>query len=122
MKNPVEWFEIATVDLERAKNFYAEVFKVEFQHVPMPGAEMYMFNMVPNGAGAGGALVKSDDNTPSSDGTLVYFSCEDVDNEVSRIEGAGGKIVFPKMSIGEFGFVAQFIDTEGNRVGLHSNK
>ena len=122
MKNPVEWFEIATVDLERAKSFYAKVFERGFQHISMPDAEMYMFDPTPGAPGAGGALVKSKDNIPSTEGTIVYFSCDDVAVEESRVEAAGGKVLFPKMGIGEFGFIAQFIDTEGNRVGLHSGK
>ena len=122
LKNPVEWFEIATIDLERAKKFYTEVFRREFQHIAMPDTEMYMFAPSPGAPGAGGALVKAKDNTPSSDGTIVYFSCEDVADEASRVEAAGGKVLFPKMGIGEFGFISQFIDTEGNRVGLHSGK
>lgn len=120
MNNPVNWFEIATIDLERAKDFYAKVFQREFQLVEMPDAKMYMFNMDGEGSGAPGALVKSSDNNPSTDGTIVYFQCEDCAIETGRVEEAGGKIVYPKMSIGEFGFVSQVIDTEGNRIGLHS--
>lgn len=120
MNNPVNWFEIATIDLERAKEFYAKVFQREFQLVEMPDAKMYMFNMEGEGSGAPGALVKSGENNPSKDGTIVYFQCEDCAVETGRVEEAGGKVVYPKMSIGEFGFVSQVIDTEGNRIGLHS--
>jgi uncharacterized protein len=45
---------------------------------------------------------------------------KDCVTEERRIEEAGGKIVRPKMSIGEFGFVSIFIDSEGNTIGLHS--
>ncbi len=122
MNNPVNWFEIATIDLERAKNFYAAVFQTEFQFVDMPDSPMFMFVSDPEAPGAGGALVKAEQNIPSQAGTIIYFSCEDLAAEESRVEANGGKIVLPKMSIGEFGFIAQFIDTEGNRIGLHSQQ
>lgn len=122
MSNPVNWFEIATEDLERAKDFYGKVFDIEFQFVDMPDSPMYMFNGNPEAPNALGALVKSEQNRPSGDGTIVYFECENLSTEESRIESNGGRVVLPKMSIGEFGFIAQFIDTEGNRIGLHSRQ
>lgn len=121
MNNPVQWFEIATKDLERAKDFYAKVFNLQFQLVEMPDSDMYMFGE-PDKAGSAGCLVHSPDNKPSTDGTIVYFSCEDLDTELGRVEEAGGILVVPKTDIGEFGFFAHIIDTEGNRIGLHSNK
>ena len=122
MNNPVNWFEIATVDLERAKNFYGNVFETQFEFVDMPGSPMYMFAGNPESPGAMGALVKSEENKPSMEGSIIYFSCEDLAVEESRIEQNGGKIIAPKFSIGEFGFVGLFIDTEGNKIGLHSQK
>lgn len=122
MNNPVNWFEIATIDLERAKEFYSKVFNAEFEYIEMPGSQMYMFAGDSEDSGSLGALLKDKENTPSVDGTIIYFKCEDVAVEASRVEGAGGKLLFPKMSIGEFGFISQFIDSEGNRIGIHSNK
>lgn len=122
MRNPVNWVEIATTDIERAKTFYATVFKMEFQFIEMPDTKMYMFGSDGAAPGAMGALVASKDNTPSVDGAIVYFECEDVATETSRVEAAGGKLLFPKMGIGEFGFISQCIDTEGNRIGFHSSK
>tara|TARA_R110002096_G_C14604034_1_gene722911 strand:+ start:1834 stop:2202 length:369 start_codon:yes stop_codon:yes gene_type:complete len=122
MNNPVNWFEIATTNLERAKDFYATVFKREFQLIEMPDSKMYMFAGGPDAKGAVGALVQSEQNKPSADGTIVYFECEDAGIESGRVEQAGGKLLFPKMSIGEFGFISQCIDTEGNRIGFHSHK
>ncbi len=121
MNNPVQWFEIATIDLERAKNFYAKVFMLEFQFIEMPLSKMYMFG-APNMVGSAGALVHSNESKPSADGTLIYFTCEDVATQVERVVEAGGKLLIPKSDIGEFGFYAQCIDTEGNRIGLHSNQ
>ena len=121
MSNPVVWFEIAATDLERAKKFYSEVFQIEMQYVDMPDSPMYMMGSSAEGiAGASGALVKSADNKPSTSGTIVYFYCDDVAVEASRVEAAGGTLIVPKTSLGEFGFMAMFIDTEGNKVGMHS--
>ena len=72
--------------------------------------------------GAGGALVKSSYARPGAGGTLVYFSVEDCTKEESRIVAAGGKVVRPKFSIGEFGWVTMCEDTEGNLFGLSSMK
>ena len=119
MNNPVQWFEIATTDLERAKGFYSKVFNIEFQFIDMPDTKMYMFG-APDKLGSAGCLVQSPENKPSTDGTIIYFACEDVANEAGKVEAAGGKLIVPKTDIGEFGFFAQFIDTEGNRIGLHS--
>lgn len=121
MTNPVHWFEIATTDLERAKDFYSTLFNLEFQFIEMPDSKMYMFG-APGQAGSSGCLVQADDSTPSTNGTVVYFSCEDAAAQAGMTEAAGGKLVIPKTDIGDFGFFAQIIDTEGNRIGLHSDK
>jgi predicted enzyme related to lactoylglutathione lyase len=121
MNNPIQWLEIATKDLERAKNFYSKVFHLEFQFIEMPDSKMYMFGE-PDKVGSSGSLVQSADNLPGADGTIIYFECEDVAAEAALIEEAGGKLLIPKTDIGEFGFFAHFLDTEGNRIGLHSDK
>ena len=121
MNNPVQWFEIATTDIERAKDFYSKVFDLEFQFIEMPDSKMYMFG-APDKVGSAGSLVQAASNKPSSDGTVIYFTCEDVATEAGRVEEAGGKLLLPKTDIGDFGFYAQVLDTEGNRIGLHSNK
>ena len=121
MNNPVQWCEIATADIERAKEFYSRVFDLAFQFVEMPDSKMYMFG-APEGVGSSGCLVHSSDNTPSQDGTIIYFGCEDVSVQLGRTEEAGGKILVPKTDIGEFGFFAHIADSEGNRIGLHSQQ
>lgn len=121
MSNPIQWLEIATTNIERAKNFYAQVFNLEFQFMEMPDSKMYMFG-APGQEGSSGCLFWSEYSKPSADGTTVYFSCDDVTVELGKVEAAGGTIVVPKTDIGEFGFFAQIIDSEGNRVGLHSNQ
>jgi predicted enzyme related to lactoylglutathione lyase len=72
--------------------------------------------------GSAGCLLQSNESKPSTDGSVIYFSCEDVAVQAGRVEEAGGKLLFSKTDIGEFGFFAQIIDSEGNRIGLHSNK
>ena len=67
-------------------------------------------------------LVKMDGMKAGGSGTMVYFGCEDCAVEESRAEAAGGKIIQPKMSIGEHGFCSMIVDTEGNSFGLHSMK
>jgi predicted enzyme related to lactoylglutathione lyase len=118
--NPVNWFEIPAKDLARAKDFYAHVFKAQFQHMEMGPAAMEMFASEQGAPGAGGALITTEGYTPSHAGTVVYFLVDDIEGTCSRAAAKGGHILVPKMSIGEFGFIAQFEDCEGNRIGLHS--
>jgi len=122
MRNPVGWFEIACSDLERAKEFYSKVFGYEFQFLDMPDSPMYFFPGGEDGLGASGSLVVSEYNIPSKEGVMIYFSSEDCNIELAKVEVAGGQISMPKMSIGEFGHIGMFIDTEGNRIGIHSMK
>jgi len=88
--------------------------------IEMPDSKMYMFGSSDK-VGSSGCLVKSAENKPSTDGTIVYFACDDCGVEAAKVEEAGGKLIVPKTDIGEFGFFVQFIDTEGNRLGIHSN-
>ncbi|MTE27517.1 VOC family protein [Winogradskyella ouciana] len=119
----IGWFEIPVSDMSRAKKFYETVFKVEIQEVDFGGMLMGWFPNHNDGHGATGTLIKQESYIPSQEGTLVYFMCEDVQNELDRIEDAGGKIYQPKTKISdEHGFMGAFIDTEGNRVALHSSK
>jgi hypothetical protein len=120
MVGKITWFEIAAKDLERAKKFYADVFDLEFTFVDMPDSPMYMINVDQEKGEVGGAIVKSEMNTPSHDGTIIYLHSDDADIELAKVESAGGKILIPKMSLGEFGFMGQIEDTEGNRIGIYS--
>ena len=127
MNNVINWFEIYTSDFERAKKFYTTVFQVQLTDLPMgsenhPDMKYATFPGNPNGFGASGALVKMDVVTPGNGGTLVYFYTEEINKELGRVEAAGGKIIRPKVSIGENGFIALVEDTEGNMIGMHSMK
>lgn len=118
MKNWVNWFEIPAVDFERATAFYGTLFGIELQVIEMSGTKMGMF---PSETG-GGAVVKGDDFVPSTSGTLVYLNGgDDLSEPLSKVETAGGKVIVPKTNIGPgMGNFAIFIDTEGNKVALHS--
>lgn len=119
----VAWFEIPVIEMKRAITFYEEVFDTTLDLQDFYGVEMALFPWDDSGIGAGGSLVKADDSyTPSYEGTLVYFGCENLSIELSRIEKAGGKILQPRTEISpEYGDMALFEDTEGNRVALHTS-
>lgn len=121
-RNAVGWFEIPVTDLNRAKKFYEQVFGTELSLNEMGPMKMAWFPMVKEGEGAAGTLVKSEGFTPSHLGALVYFSVEDLEDTLKKIQGKGGKTLLPKTSIGEYGFIAHFEDCEGNRVALHSQQ
>lgn len=120
--NPVVWFEIYVQDMPRARRFYEAVFATTLQPLPDPGgeSEMFAFPMSEGGDGAAGALVRMQGAPSGGGGTLVYFRCADCAVEAGRIAAAGGRVERPKFSIGQFGFIALAVDTEGNMIGLHS--
>lgn len=124
VKNPFGWVEIYVEEMSRAQKFYETVLEIQMSELPMPEgvAEMQMisFPSAENEGNISGALVKTEYMKPGTGGTLVYFSCDDCSVEESRVESAGGKVLQPKMSIGEYGFCSIVMDTEGNTIGLHS--
>lgn len=125
--NPVGWFEIYVQDMARALAFYEAVFQGKLENLPNPDPagfadmEMRAFPMSMEGYGAAGALVRMK-GCPSGGSTLVYFSCEDCAVEAERAASHGGSIFKAKMPIGQHGFIALVVDTEGNMIGLHSMK
>lgn len=119
----VAWFEIPVKEMKRAISFYEKVFDTKLDEQDFGGIKMAFFPWDESGKGAGGSLIKADDNyTPSHEGTLVYFSCANLSDELSRVEKAGGKILQPRTQISpEYGDMALFEDTEGNRVAMHTS-
>lgn len=120
MTNALNWFEIPVTDFERAKKFYEILFDAEIVEMPFPDGR---YGMLPSDMqnGVGGAIAQGEWFSPSDKGTVVYLNGgEDLSIPLAKIEDAGGKILMPKTSIGGNGFMAQFIDTEGNKVALHS--
>ncbi len=122
-KNAISWFEIPTTDIDRAAAFYEAVFDTKLAPMDMPNLKMRMFPLEDR-MGVGGALTFAEGfYTPSSTlGPLIYLNGNpDVQLFLDRIEFAGGKIVVPKTQISpEYGYMAVFLDTEGNRIALHS--
>ena len=120
-ENPFRWVEIYVQDMQRAKAFYSTVLGIEFMELESPGVEMYAFPMQMDLGGAPGALVRMEGVPSGGNSTIAYFGCEDCGVEASRVEQAGGRIFKPKFSIGQYGFIALALDTEGNMFGLHSS-
>jgi len=122
-KHAISWFEIPTSDLDRATNFYEKIFDIKMFPLDTPNLKMRLFP-IEDPMNIGGALVHNKDFYKSSatDGTLLYLNGNpDVQNILDRVEAAGGKILLPKTQISpEYGYMAMIIDTEGNRIGLHS--
>jgi predicted enzyme related to lactoylglutathione lyase len=123
-KDAISWFEIPATDLDRAQKFYEAIFETQLIPMDTPNVQMRMFPVADMMTGIGGAICKAEGfyKPSATDGPLIYLNGNpDVQNVLNRIEAAGGKIVVPKTEISpEYGFMAVFIDTEGNRVGLHS--
>jgi uncharacterized protein len=120
--NAVNWFEIPVKDIGRARTFYEKVLGFELTPYDMEPFTMAFFPMMQDSPGAAGALIKGESYEPSHAGTVVYFSVDDIEETLRRVKANGGKTLFPKKSIGEYGFIAHFEDTEGNRLALHSMK
>jgi uncharacterized protein len=114
------WFEIPVKDMGRARKFYEKVFDVELSLEEMGGMKLAMFPFTQDAPGAAGALLQGPSYEPSHAGAVVYFSVDDIEETLRRINGAGGKTIMPKTSIGEYGFIAHYEDSEGNRLALHS--
>lgn len=119
--NPVGWFEIHVQDMARAQNYYETVLGVTLEKLNSE-YDMLAFPMDRESYGAPGALIKMDGMDSGGNSVLVYFSCDDCAQEASRVVPAGGRIHKDKFSIGEYGFIALVLDTEGNMFGLHSLK
>ncbi len=123
-KNAISWFEIPATDLDRATKFYETIFGVTLAPLDLDNIKMRMFPLEDQMDGVGGALVDSGGfHKPSAtDGPLIYLNGNpDLQTVLDKVEAAGGKIMVPKTEISpEYGFMGVFIDTEGNRIGLHS--
>ncbi len=124
MQNAISWFEIGTTDLERATRFYETIFRIKLNPLDLQNIRMRMFPLDNMMTGIGGAIVDSGGfHKPSAtDGPLVYLNANpDVQLVLDKVESAGGKIMVPKTEISpEYGFMAVIMDSEGNRIGLHS--
>ncbi len=124
MNNAISWFEIPATDLSRAQKFYESIFGITFNAMDLPNIKMRMFPLDDPMNGVGGAIVDSGGfHKPSlTDGPLIYLNGNpDLQKVLDKVEDAGGKVMVPKTEISpDYGFMGVFIDTEGNRIGLHS--
>jgi predicted enzyme related to lactoylglutathione lyase len=122
MSHPVHWFEIFVSDIERAVRFYQTVLNIELRRENEDGRPMALFASAVE-QGVGGALVRQPGREPTSQGVLVYLDADGkLDACLGRVERAGGAVVQPKTDIGPPGFIALIRDSEGNVVGLHSER
>jgi uncharacterized protein len=120
--NAIGWFDIYVADMARAVAFYETVLTQKLEPIGDPTGETQMmsFSGDMTAYGAAGALVKSAHSRPGVGGTMVYFSEDDCAIEASRVLAAGGRVVRPKFSIGQFGWVSLCMDSEGNLFGFNS--
>jgi len=120
MESPLRWFEIPTVNLDRATAFYEKILAIELRRENCSGYTMSIFPYTE--PGPGGALVAMPQLAPRDNGTLIYLDGgADLANVLARVPGAGGSVVMEKTDLGnDVGHIGLFIDTEGNRVGLYS--
>ena len=117
-----EWFEIPVLDMQRAKTFYETVFDTQIQVMELgPTFQMGIFPHTEVGC----ALVYNPDfYKPADGGVTVYLNANpDLQVALDKIEAAGGKVLVPKKQIDpEHGYMGLFLDSEGNRMALHSMK
>ncbi len=123
MKNAINWFEIPVKNFEKSKSFYEEVLDAKMERVDMEefGSTMAFLPSDWQDGAIGGSIISGPGYEPSDKGALIYLNGgDDLSTPLARVEKAGGKVIVPKTAIGEHGFMAQFVDPEGNRVAFHS--
>jgi hypothetical protein len=118
--NPVFHFEIPVTDMDRAVAFYEAVFGFELRRERVDGHEMAFFPRADGAPGASGALAKGDVYVPSLHGPTIYFDVPDIDPILEQVQRLGGTVLYPKKHVGEAGQVAEFQDSEGNRIALNA--
>ncbi|MFD2586891.1 VOC family protein [Croceitalea marina] len=122
-QNLIGWVEIPVTNMARARDFYEAVFEIKITIQDFGGTLMGWLPSENGKSGASGSLILQPEwYIPNrKEGVLIYFSCDDVQNALDRIESAGGRILQPKTKISdEIGFMGLFHDSEGNRIALHS--
>jgi uncharacterized protein len=120
MKNLINWFEIPASDFNRAVSFYKAILEVEIQQTEMFGTKMGFFPS--DGKNVSGAIVEGEDYKPSTNGVLTYLNAgNDLQIVLDKIEPNNGKVIVPKTQISpEMGYFGMFIETEGNKMAVHS--
>jgi len=119
--NLIAHVEIPVRDLDRAMAFYSTVFRVDFgEIVEIHGSRMAYFPFTAGEDGATGALAEGEIYVPTTDGAVIYFSVDDLDATLARATSLGSSILFPKTAISDTAFVAEIVDSEGNRIALQT--
>lgn len=119
--NSLNWFEIPAKDIERSKKFYETIFEIQMDSYAMDDTKMAFFPWKEGSGKATGAVAQSNNHKPSMEGTIVYLNANPkMDVVIEKVEKAGGKVLVPKTNIGEHGYFAFIMDTEGNNIGIHS--
>lgn len=119
--NPVVYFEIPVNDMGRAIKFYTTLFKFNFEKEIIDANEMALFPFSDYNSGISGALAKGDIYKPTKDGVLIYFNTSNIKETLKLATANGGQILYPETDNG-IGLVAEFEDTEGNRIALYQSK
>jgi predicted enzyme related to lactoylglutathione lyase len=119
--HPVVYFEIPVIDIDRATKFYSTVFNFKFDTTIIDNNEMALFPFTQEDSGISGALAKGEIYKPTKDGVLIYFNTVNIDETLRLANANGGQILYPKTDNG-IGLVAEFEDTEGNRIALYQSK
>ena len=120
VKDYVSWFEIPAIDFKHAVQFYNHIFGIKMTENVTEANSMAFF---PVTTGIGGAVIASEGSIPSDKGPLIYLNGgKDLSTVLNKVEEAGGRVVMPKTFINEeSGYFAIFIDSQGNKLALHSN-
>ncbi|PTT48631.1 VOC family protein [Aeromonas sp. HMWF016] len=111
-------FEIPVTDMQRAIAFYSAVFDIEFERAEIDGNEMALFPLIDGAEGCSGALARGESYVPSLDGTRIYLTVNNIDRVMADALSAGAKLLYPVTLVGEAIKVAEFQDSEGNRIAL----
>jgi uncharacterized protein len=120
MRNTLGWVDIPVLDFDRAIRFYAATLAATIEKQSFPGME---FALLPHADdNASGCLVQTEDNQPSATGPMIYLSVEGrLDEALVAVAAHGGTVLVPRHPIGPNGHRAIILDTEGNRIALHSD-
>ena len=120
MENLISWFEIPATDFNRAVSFYKAILGLEIKQTEMFGTKMGFFPT--DGTNVSGAIVQGDDYLPSTDGVVDYLNGgSDFAIVLNKVENNNGRVIVPKTQISpEMGYFGMFIDTEGNKMAIHS--
>ena len=114
----VRYLEIPVNDIDRAIAFYEFVFGIELERAVVDGYAMAHFPSLGDGGGADVTFAQGDVYVPSKAGAIVYFHVPDIDAVMSRATERGAAVLYAKKEVSEGTWVAEFEDSEGNRIAL----